>query len=60
MDDATLEILARSAGLDRAFADFRDDLKAAAEQVEKQRRTLAKPLGPADEPWPPMRVEKNP
>jgi hypothetical protein len=59
MDDATLEALARAAGLERALAEFRADLRAAAEQVEKQRRTLGGVLGPTDEPWPPMQVEKQ-
>jgi hypothetical protein len=58
MDDATLEALARAAGLERALTEFRADLKAAAEQVEKQRCTLSGALGPADEPWPPMQVGK--
>jgi hypothetical protein len=60
MDDQTLEALARAAGLDRALREFRADLKAAAEQVERQRRTLREKLGPADEPWPPMQAQKQP
>ena len=60
MDDQTLETLARAAGLERALKEFRADLAAAANQVEKQRRTLAQALDPADEPSPPMQVEKQP
>jgi len=59
MDDERLETLARAAGLEGALAQFREDLAAAARQVETQRRMLpALELTPADEPWPPMQVEK--
>ena len=60
MDDQTLEMLARAAGLQRALEEYRADLAAAASQVEKQRRVLAEALAPSDEPSPPMQVEKPP
>jgi hypothetical protein len=55
-----IETLARAAGLDLALAGFRDDVLAAAAQVQGQRRALVGGMAPGDEPWPPMRVETGP
>ena len=56
MTEQELELGARAAGLDKAIQEFRADVAAAAAQAEELRRLLAKPLGPIDEPWPPMRT----
>jgi len=56
MDSAELEALARAAGLTRVLQEFRDDLIAAALQVERQRQIMAGAARPGHEPWPPMRV----
>jgi len=56
MTEQELEVIARAAGLEKALTEFRDDLRIAAKQADDLRRALAKPLGPADEPWPPMRT----
>jgi hypothetical protein len=54
-----IETLARAAGLDLALADFREDVMAAASQVQAQRQALGGSR-PAGEPWPPMRVATAP
>ena len=53
-DQNFLEALARAAGLDVVWRDFRADLVAAAQQVEDQRRVLNSAPPPVAEPWPPM------
>jgi hypothetical protein len=56
MDKAEMEILARRAGLQKALADFPEDVAAAAKQAAEAADKL-KPLDdPRAEPWPPMRV----
>lgn len=53
MDETLLEVLARAAGLEKAWRDFRADLRAALAQLEEQRRVLTEvPRG--GEPWPPI------
>jgi hypothetical protein len=54
-DEAAIETLAKAAGLDKAWAEFREDVLAAARTVAAQRPGLAL-VQPAAEPWPPMRV----
>jgi hypothetical protein len=54
-DEAAIEAQVKAAGLERAWAEFRDDVIAAARLVAAQRSALAA-VPPADEPWPPMRV----
>ena len=56
MDKATMELLARRAGLDKALAEFPDDVAAAAEQAENALARMKAPTDPRAEPWPPMRV----
>ena len=56
MDKATLELLARRAGLDKALAQFPDDVAAAAEQAENVVERMQAPSDPRAEPWPPMRA----
>lgn len=56
LDDQLLRQMAKAAGLERALEQFPDDIRAAIDQVEKQRQALRDPLAPAEEPWPPMQV----
>ncbi len=56
MDKATVELLARRAGLDKALAEFPDDVAAAAEQASSASERMQAPRDPRSEPWPPMRV----
>jgi len=56
MDKATIDLLARQAGLEKALAEFPDDVAAAAEQASNSRATLKPAADPRAEPWPPMRV----
>lgn len=54
--DAVIAALARAAGLDKALAEFPDDVAAAAEQAMKNAAAVRVPADPAAEPWPPMRA----
>ena len=56
MDKATVELLARRAGLDNALKRFPEDVLAAAEQASAAAAKLRAPADPRAEPWPPMRV----
>jgi hypothetical protein len=56
MDKTTMELLARRAGLDKALAEFREDVAAAAEQASASLAKLKAPADPRAEPWPPMRT----
>ena len=55
MDKSFLELLVRRAGLDRALAEFPDDVAAAAEQASGAVARIKAPSDPRAEPWPPMR-----
>jgi hypothetical protein len=57
IDPELVEALARAAGLQIALEQFREDVFAAVQVVETQRRALTDAPAPADEPWPPMQVE---
>ncbi len=59
MDDKTLEVLAKQAGLDLYLKEFPEDLRAAAEQVEAQRKALPSHFTASDEPWPGMAFGKR-
>jgi hypothetical protein len=59
MDKATVELLARRAGLDKALAEFPDDVAAAAEQASSVVARLKAPTEPRAEPWPPMRAGRG-
>jgi hypothetical protein len=48
--------LAYAAGLDKALAQFPDDVAMAVEQALGNRDAIAYPEDPAAEPWPPMRA----
>jgi hypothetical protein len=56
MDKETMELLARRAGLDKALAQFPDDVAAAAAQADGVAGRVNAPTDPVAEPWPPMRV----
>lgn len=56
MDRQLMEILARAAGLEKALAEFPDDVLAAAEQALSNAGAVQVPADPAAEPWPPMRA----
>ena len=56
MDSEMMERLARRAGLDKALAQFPDDVAAAAAQANGVAARIHAPTDPAAEPWPPMRV----
>lgn len=60
MDRAMVELLARRAGLDKALADFPEDVAAAAEQADTAAARIKAPSDPRAEPWPPMRVASLP
>jgi hypothetical protein len=60
MDEKTIEALVRRAGLEKALAQFPDDVTAAANTAEKVadrvRASSASEVKPSSEPWPPMVV----
>ena len=56
MEKAELELLARRAGLEKALAQFPEDVAAAAEQAASAAARLKAPSDPKAEPWPPMRA----
>ena len=55
MDKAIIELMARRAGLDKALAQFPEDVTAAAEQASGSVAKIKAPTDPRAEPWPPMR-----
>jgi hypothetical protein len=59
MDKATMEVLARRAGLGKALADFPNDVAAAAKQAADVMSKIKQPTDPAIEPWPPMRAGRG-
>jgi hypothetical protein len=56
MEKAMIEMLARRAGLDKALAEFPEDVAAAAEQASGSVARMKAPTDPRAEPWPPMRA----
>jgi len=60
MDEKTIEALTRRAGLEKALAQFPEDVTAAANTAEKVadrvRASSAAEIKPSSEPWPPMVV----
>ena len=55
--DPTIAALAKAAGLDKALANFPEDIEAAAHQALDHAGAVAYPTNPAAEPWPPMQAE---
>ena len=56
MDKAVIELLAQRDGLDKALAEFPEDVAAAAEQASGAVARMKAPTDPRAEPWPPMRT----
>jgi hypothetical protein len=56
MDKVEIELLARRAGLDKALAEFPDDVALAANQAESSVARMKAPNDPRAEPWPPMKA----
>ena len=56
MDQATIELLARRAGLDKALEEFPEDVAAAATQASGSIARMKAPTDPRAEPWPPMKA----
>jgi len=59
IDKPTLEILVRRAGLEKALAEFPDDVAAAAEQAANVVGRMKAPADPRAEPWPPMQAGRG-
>ena len=55
MEKQAIELLARRAGLEKALAEFPDDIAGAAQQAETAAARINAPSDPRAEPWPPMR-----
>ncbi len=51
-----IDALARAAGLDKALAEFPEDVAAAAEQGLGNAGIIHYPTDPTAEPWPPMQA----
>jgi hypothetical protein len=60
MDKATIELLARRAGLDKALKEFPEDVTAAAKQATASATNMKAPTDPRAEPWPPMKAGAGP
>jgi hypothetical protein len=56
MDKDLIAKLAHAAGLDKALAEFPDDVALAVAQALGNRDGIKYPTDPAAEPWPPMRA----
>jgi hypothetical protein len=56
MDKELMKALARRAGLDKALAEFPDDVEAAAKQAASVAGKIKAPADPRAEPGPPMRA----
>ena len=55
MDKEFMQALARRAGLEKALAEFPDDVAAAADQAAGVMARIRVPSDPRAEPWPAMR-----
>jgi hypothetical protein len=55
MDKDLTQALARRAGLDKALAEFPDDVAAAADQAATVMARIKAPADPRAEPWPAMK-----
>ncbi len=56
IDAQLVAMLARAAGLDKALAEFPEDVAAAAAQGLGNAGIIRYPTDTAAEPWPPMRA----
>lgn len=57
--DPIVAALAKAAGLDKALAEFPEDIAAAAADALNHAGAFSVPADPAAEPWPPMRGENG-
>jgi len=55
MDKDLIAKLARAAGLDKALAEFPDDVAAAADSANSVTARIKVPADPRAEPWPAMK-----
>jgi hypothetical protein len=55
MDKELMQALARRAGLQKALAEFPDDVAAAAEAAASVTAQIKVPADPRAEPWPAMK-----
>jgi hypothetical protein len=56
MEKAVIELLARRAGLEKALAEFPEDVAAAAELASGSIARMKAPTDPRAEPWPSIRT----
>jgi len=56
MDKQLIAKLAQQAGLEKALAEFPDDVAIAVTQALGNQGAIQYPADPAAEPWPPMRA----
>jgi hypothetical protein len=56
MDKELMKAMAHRAGLDKALAEFPDDVAAAAAQAASVMAKIRTPSDPRAEPWPAMRA----
>lgn len=56
MDKDLIAKLAHAAGLDKALAEFPDDVAVAVQQALGNQGAVNYPTEPAAEPWPPMKA----
>jgi len=56
MNEEFIKALALSSGLEKALAEFPDDVMEAARQALGNAGAVKVPTDPAVEPWPPMRA----
>ena len=56
MDRELMKAMAHRAGLDKALAEFPDDVAAAATQAASVMAKIKTPADPRAEPWPAMRA----
>ena len=60
MDQQLVAALASLAGLEKALAEFPEDVAAAAAQAWSNAGAIQMPEDAAAEPWPPMRAGTGP
>ncbi|HJS86207.1 MAG TPA: hypothetical protein VJ779_12180 [Acetobacteraceae bacterium] len=60
MDTDLIAARAKAEGLEKALAEFPDDVAEAAAQALAMRRAIRAPADPCAEPWPPMQTGAAP
>ena len=56
MDQELVAVLARAAGLEKALAEFAEDVQTAVEQARTMMEGVPLQKDATAEPWPPMRA----